>query len=65
MATLPWFWQELGFDPEKPLPVVTMEIIKAARDKRLANLKLAGAGTADIARLHFAFEEAKKHARDG
>ena len=61
---LAWFWGELGFDPTKPLPVMTLASIKAARDERLAKLKIGGAGTAAIARLHFAFEEAKKLASD-
>jgi hypothetical protein len=59
-----WFWVELGFDPNQPLPAMTTASIRAARDKRLAKLKLAGARTADIARLHFAFEEAKRYASD-
>jgi len=39
-------------------------LIRAARDKRLAALKAAGAGAADIVRLHFAFQEAKRFATD-
>ena len=61
---LDWFWIELGFHPDMPLPVMTMALIRAARDKRLAALKAAGAGAADIVRLHFAFQEAKRFATD-
>jgi hypothetical protein len=43
---------------------MTLASIKTARDERLAKLKIGGAGTAAIARLHFAFEEAKKLASD-
>ena len=39
-------------------------LIRAARDRRLAALKAAGAGAADIVRLHFAFQEAKRFATD-
>ena len=61
---LDWFWIELGFHPDMPLPVMTMALIRAARDKRLAALKATGAGAADIVRLHFAFQEAKRFATD-
>ena len=61
---LDWFWIELGFHPDMPLPVMTMALIRAARDRRLAALKAAGAGAADIVRLHFAFQEAKRFATD-
>lgn len=28
---LDWFWIELGFHPDMPLPVMTMALIRAAR----------------------------------
>jgi hypothetical protein len=61
--TLPWYWQALGYDGDQP-PVLTLASLRAARVNRLAELKLAGAGPAEIARVNLAFDEAKRHTTD-
>jgi hypothetical protein len=60
--TLAWYWVELGFDADDEPPTMTLASIRAARDQQLTKLKMAGAGTVEITRLHFAFDEARKHA---
>jgi hypothetical protein len=64
MATLDWFWAVLGLDPSLPLPTVTRVWLQTLRDERIANLRIAGARTADFVRVNLAYAEAKKYIVD-
>jgi hypothetical protein len=61
---LEWYWIELGFNANDEAPVLTLASLRAARANRLAQLKAAGAGIADVARLNLADDEARRHATD-
>jgi len=58
-----WFLGRAWFRPDKTASVHDAGLDQGGL-RRLAKLKIGGAGTAAIARLHFAFEEAKKLASD-
>jgi len=52
---LDWWRVELGVVADLPLPVITIERIRAARDERVANTKIAEAVTTAIGAPNFAF----------